>query len=303
MSDMVGLWLGALALVLLCLAVLLPSLLRDAAQPVTGSDDALRALYQAQLQELAREHRAGSLDAADLAQAEDELQRRLLQELAQRAQPRAWRQRPWLPRASALVLAVLLPVAAWGLYVQVGDPQAAARLAQADAMGHSAGQAQVEAMVAGLAQRLQAQPDNLPGWVMLARSYETLERYADAAQAYQGALQTVQAQGLEAAEQARLWADLADSQASAQQGRLDGAAGAAITQALRLDAQQPKALALAGAAALQAGNPRAARDHWQALLALLEPGSDVALQVQDDLVKLELLLREPAAAPAQPSAR
>ena len=273
MSDMVGLWLGALALVLLCLAVLLPSLLRDAAQPVTGSDDALRALYQAQLQELAREHRAGSLDAADLAQAEDELQRRLLQELAQRAQPRAWRQRPWLPRASALVLAVLLPVAAWGLYVQVGDPQAAARLAQADAMGRSAGQAQVEAMVAGLAQRLQAQPDNLPGWVMLARSYETLERYADAAQA------------------------------SAQQGRLDGAAGAAITQALRLDAQQPKALALAGAAALQADNPRAARDHWQVLLALLEPGSDVALQVQDDLVKLELLLREPAAAPAQPPAR
>lgn len=59
MSDMVGLWLGALALVLLCLAVLLPSLLRDAAQPVTGSDDALRALYLAQLQELAREHRAG----------------------------------------------------------------------------------------------------------------------------------------------------------------------------------------------------------------------------------------------------
>lgn len=70
-----------------------------------------------------------------------------------------------------------------------------------------------------------------------------------------------------------------------------------------MDAQQPKALALAGAAALQAGNPRAARDHWQALLALLEPGSDVALQVQDDLVKLELLLREPAAAPAQPPAR
>ena len=68
-------------------------------------------------------------------------------------------------------------------------------------------------------------------------------------------------------------------------------------------AQQPKALALAGAAALQAGNPQAARDHWQALLALLEPGSDVALQVQDDLVKLELLLREPAAAPAQPPAR
>ena len=292
MSDMVGLWLGALALVLLCLAVLLPSLLRDAAQPVTGSDDALRALYQAQLQELAREHRAGNLDAADLAQAEDELQRRLLQELAQRAQPRAWRQRPWLPRASALVLAVLLPVAAWGLYVQVGDPQAAARLAQADAMGHSAGQAQVEAMVAGLAQRLQAQPDNLPGWVMLARSYETLERYADAVRAYQSALHTEQSQEMEAQDQARLWADLADAQASAHEGRLDGEAAVSIAQALRLNAQQPKALALAGSAALQAGDLRAAQRHWQTLLALLEPGSDIALRIQDDLLKLELMQRQ-----------
>ena len=294
MSDMVGLWLGALALVLLCLAVLLPSLLRDAAQPVTGSDDALRALYQAQLQELAREHRAGNLDAADLAQAEDELQRRLLQELAQRAQPRAWRQLPWLPRASALVLAVLLPVAAWGLYVQVGDPQAAARLAQADAMGHSAGQAQVEVMVAGLAQRLQAQPDNLPGWVMLARSYETLERYADAVRAYQSALRTLQAQEMEAQDQARLWADLADAQASAHEGRLDGEAAVSIAQALRLNAQQPKALALAGSAALQAGDLRAAQQHWQTLLALLEPGSDIALRVQDDLLKLELMQRQSA---------
>ena len=294
MSDMVGLWLGALALVLLCLAVLLPSLLRDAAQPVTGSDDALRALYQAQLQELAREHRAGNLDAADLAQAEDELQRRLLQELAQRAQPRAWRQRLWLPRASALVLAVLLPVAAWGLYVLVGDPQAAARLAQADAMGHSAGQAQVEAMVAGLAQRLQAQPDNLPGWVMLARSYETLERYADAVRAYQSALHTEQSQEMEAQDQARLWADLADAQASAHEGRLDGEAAVSIAQALRLNAQQPKALALAGSAALQAGDLRAAQQHWQTLLALLEPGSAIALRVQDDLLKLELMQRQSA---------
>lgn len=294
MSDMVGLWLGALALVLLCLAVLLPSLLRDAAQPVTGSDDALRALYQAQLQELAREHRAGNLDAADLAQAEDELQRRLLQELAQRAQPRAWRQRLWLPRASALVLAVLLPVAAWGLYVQVGDPQAVARLAQADAIGHSAGQAQVEAMVAGLAQRLQAQPDNLPGWVMLARSYETLERYADAVRAYQSALHTEQSQEMEAQDQARLWADLADAQASAHEGRLDGEAAVSIAQALRLNAQQPKALALAGSAALQAGDLRAAQRHWQTLLALLEPGSDIALRVQDDLLKLELMQRQSA---------
>lgn len=294
MSDMQELWLGALALVLLSLAVLLPSMLQERAAPITHSDDALRALYRAQLQELAREHQAGNLSATDWAQAEDELQRRLLHELEQRAQPRTWQHRPWLPRASALLLAVVLPIAAFVLYVQVGDPQAAARLAQTDAMGHSAGEAQVEAMVTGLAERMQTQPDNLPGWVMLARSYETMQRYDQAIHAYQVALQAARTLGISAPEQARLWADLADAQASAQEGRLDGAAAEAIAQALELDAQQPKALALAGAAALQAGDPLAARSHWQQLLTLLEPGSEIALQVQDDLVKLDLQLQPPS---------
>ena len=67
-----------------------------------------------------------------------------------------------------------------------------------------------------------------------------------------------------------------------------------IAQALRLNAQQPKALALAGSAALQAGDLRAAQRHWQTLLALLEPGSDIALRVQDDLLKLELMQRQSA---------
>ncbi|MGD2131401.1 MAG: tetratricopeptide repeat protein [Maricaulaceae bacterium] len=44
-------------------------------------------------------------------------------------------------------------------------------------------QAQIEAMVAGLAARLEDEPDDLQGWIRLARSYETLgreEEYVDA---------------------------------------------------------------------------------------------------------------------------
>jgi glucose-1-phosphate cytidylyltransferase len=55
--------------------------------------------------------------------------------------------------------------------------------------GDGVGDAQVQAMVDGLARRLEEQPQNLPGWVMLARSYETLELFDAAAQAYRRALQ------------------------------------------------------------------------------------------------------------------
>ena len=297
MTTMHWLWLAALALTLLSLSVLLPPLLKEhAAASESRNDTVLRRLYQAQWEELAREQRAGHLSAPDHAQAEDELQRRLLAELESRPAQMRWRHWPWLPRASAFGVALLLPVAAFALYLQVGDPQAAARLAQANDVGHGAADVQVEAMVEGLAQRLRAEPGNVPGWVMLARSYETLERYTDAAQAYRQALDAARLAELEPAFQAQLLADLADALGSAQDGDLQGAAGEAIAQALRLQPDQHKALALAGSAAVRQGDFTLAATHWRALLAQLEPGSDIALRVQDDLLKLETLDTAPAQA-------
>ena len=294
MSAMHWLWLGAIALMLLSLAVLLPPLLAEAPSPASDPDEALRRLYQAQLAELKLERSGGRLSETDHAQAVEELQRRLLRELDRHRASVAWRQSPWLRRGSALLLAVLLPVAAFALYLQVGDPKAAAQLAQEqpDAHGDGAGDTQVQAMVDGLARRLEEQPQNLPGWVMLARSYETLERFDAAAQAYRRALQEARRSAMDEEVQARLWADLADALASDQGGGLDGEAGKAIAQALQLQPSQPKALALAGSAAVRHGKLDEAGKHWRALLAQLEPGSDMALRVQDDLLKLEALASE-----------
>lgn len=294
MTAMHWLWLGAIALMLLSLAVLLPPLLAEVPLPASDPDEALRRLYQAQLAELKLERSGGRLSETDHAQAVEELQRRLLNELDRPRASVAWRQSPWLRRGSALLLAVLLPVAAFALYLQVGDPKAAAQLAQEQpgAHGDGVGDAQVQAMVDGLARRLEEQPQNLPGWVMLARSYETMELFDAAAQAYRRALQEAQRSAADEEVQARLWADLADALASAQGGDLDGEAGEAIKQALMLQPDQPKALALAGSAAARHGKLDEAQKNWQALLRQLEPGSDMALRVQDDLLKLEALASE-----------
>lgn len=294
MSAMHWLWLGAIALMLLSLAVLLPPLLAEVPMPASDPDEALRRLYQAQLAELTLERSGGRLSETDHAQAVEELQRRLLSELDRPRASVAWSQSPWLRRGSALLLAVLLPLAAFALYLQVGDPKAAAQLAQAQpgAHGDGADDTQVQTMVDGLARRLEEQPQNLPGWVMLARSYETLELFDAAAQAYRRALQEARRSAADEEVQARLWADLADALASAQGGDLDGEAGKAIKQALMLQPDQPKALALAGSAAVRHGKLDEAQKNWQALLRQLEPGSDMALRVQDDLLKLEALASE-----------
>lgn len=290
MSTMTGLWVAGVALILLSLAVLLPPLLAEVSPTLdTDQDVVLRSLYHAQRAELASDLQAGRLSGADHAQAVQELERRLWRELEGRSTAVAARSSRWWRHGSALVLSVLLPVGAVGLYVKLGNPQAVMRLAQMQGDGHADQGMQVQAMVDGLAQRLRTQPDDFAGWAMLARSYETLERYGEAAQAYQAALAQAQHNQLDAEVQAKLLADMADALGSAAGGRLDGEAGVAIVQALKLQPTQPKALALAGSAAVARGDLSSARAHWQLLLAQLEPGSDIALRVQDDLVRLESL--------------
>lgn len=295
MNELQLLWMGAIALILLSLGALLPSLLVEVApESLPRSDDTLRRLFQTQLAELERERAGGRLSAADHSQAVDELQARLLTELERRTPATLRKHSVWLQRGSCLLLAVLVPVGALLLYTQVGDPQAVVRLAQVQESDHMAQEGQVQAMVASLAHKLQEQPQNLSGWMMLARSYETLERYSEAAQAYQQALAEARRSGLEADIQARLLADQADALGSAAGGSLEGQAAAAIAEALQLQPTQAKALALAGSAAVRRGDIALARQHWQALLAQMEPGSDMALRVQDDLLKLEAL---PASSP------
>ena len=291
MTPMHLLWLGAIVMLVLSLAVLLPPLLQEHSTRQSDQTDksALRALYKTQLAELEQEHARGNLAEAEYAQAVDELHRRLLLEVDQRHTNSGWQRSPWLRRGSALVVTVLLPVAALALYQKVGDPRAAAQLAQAsdDAHGSGVDSAPIQAMVDGLANRLKAEPQNLGGWIMLARSYETMERFDEAANAYEQALKEAQRNNADASVQAQLLADQADALASAQGGDLNGPASAAIDRALGLDPTQPKALALAGAAAARQGNLKEAQQHWKTLLAQLEPGSDIALRVQDDLLKLE----------------
>lgn len=323
MNALLPLWAIAVALLLLALAGLLWPLLREPA-PSAGADhpatpdaaarERLRSLYRLQREELEREHERQSLGAEDRAQALEELDRRLLDDLdrlpqpvaatataagvAGRELPRADRaDRPWLRRIPAAVLSLLLPVAALSLYLHVGDPLAAATLASAPPDTHTAGGDDAEAMVARLEERLRQQPDNLEGWLVLARSREVMEQFDAATRAYQQAVELAAQQQTPPTFQARLHADLADALASAHGGALDGPVPSVLNAALTLDPDQPKALALAGTAAVRTGDLDGARRHWRRLLALLEPGSDMALRVQSDLDTLD------GAAPAGPATK
>ncbi len=271
-------WLLAAALVAATTACLLWPLLRRRAVPDPGTPERslLVDLYHDQLRELDTDLRGGTLTAARHAEARDELGRRLLDDAAVAATGTG--RAGTSPLLAALLLAVL-PSAAILLYLHLGNPVALWRaddLPEASGSQHQLSGAQVEGMVNQLAQRLRESPGDAQGWAMLARSYSVMERHADAAAAYARAVEL-------APDVAALRSDYADVLASLNGGSLEGPPMAQVSQALVLDPDDPKALALAASAAAERGDKQAAIGYWEHLYRLLPADSQTAARIAANL--------------------
>lgn len=291
---MTPLWLAVLALLLATLLCLVPPLLRRAPPAARREADAgLRDFYQAQREQLRRDLREGALSSDAALRADEELQRDMLQDLARRsggATPAAGHRAGVV---AACLLSVALPLAAALLYGHLGNPRAAATVAQASVAEPHAGNDgdSMTLAVNALAQRLRAAPDDADGWYTLARSYETLGRYPDAAAAYRQVLRLVP-------DQPQVLADLADALLSANQGAPDAGSVAAVAQALAAQPDQPKALALAGMMALRRGDAAEALGYWQRLQAVLPPDSEAARQIESNIAQARTLAQAGGTAPA-----
>ena len=265
------LWIGIALLVLVALGWLLPSLWRPrAAAPAAAGANV--AVYRDQLQEAERDLAADLITPERFEQLKAEIQRRVLEDTAADAAPAAATPPA---RRTAIALALVLPLASVATYLALGQPQAVQTLA-ADAARQQVGAEDIEAMVARLAERLKAEPGNAEGWRMLARSHAALGRYADAVAALRK-LDELQPDNPDTLS------DLADVIGMSQSRQLSGEPTRLVQRALAINPQHPKALALAGTIAFDAGDYRAAREQWQRLAALLPADSELARAVQGSI--------------------
>jgi len=238
---------------------------------------------------------AGRIDESRHAQARAELARRVLEDADGPGNAGAGAGDPARhPLRTAWVVGLLLPMAAAGTYRLLGapealDPAAVQARASSAAAEHALTREQVQAMVERLAGRLREQPDDLDGWVMLARSRAALGQYPQAVDAY------ARASALRP-DDAQLLADHADTLAMVRGRRLAGEPEALVLRALAVDPRHPKALALAGTAAFEQGDYPRAIGHWQALLAAAPPGSEMARSVEGSIADAQ---RRAAGAPPQ----
>lgn len=252
-----------------------------------------------QLQQLQAQHTAGTLDAAAYASAKERLERRLLDKVMAQPEPAAspatntaTRQ----PRPGGKLVAVLVAgivgLAVAG-YSYTGSPGNTV-VAGGNASGAEAGgndEAQFAAAVEQLAQRLAAEPENTEGWAMLARSYARLGQHDKALAAFKRTGTLLQTD-------ARLMADYADTLAMQNNRSLEGEPAQWIERALKLEPDNPKALALAGTAAFERRDFPTAVRHWERLAAASPPGSEFLAQLRQGIAEARQQAgMPPAAAP------
>ncbi len=156
-----------------------------------------------------------------------------------------------------------------------------------------------ENMVGRLARRLDKNPDDLQGWLLLGKSYVQLETYPMAIRAYQ------RADRIAGGKSADALTGLAEALVLGNQGDLSGRPGKLFEQALVLDPKSTKALFYSAVAALERGEKTLARERFATLLAG-GPPPEVRRLIEQTIQNIDAEAAAPAAraasVPATPAA-
>jgi cytochrome c-type biogenesis protein CcmH len=198
---------------------------------------------------------------------------------------RAWESSGHWPVPSLIAAAALVPVALL-TYQHVRTWSGTAQTS-----GVSAASAEQLDVVNQLAERMQANPDNVEGWMLLGRSYLTLQQYGQARMAFEQAAQRTPVPDNE------LKLSLAMATIFSDPTTIAGQGGQLIEEVLASEPENPQALWMGGLIAAERGRPDLARARWTTLLEL-NPGPQIVAAVRSQLAELGVA---PAAQPSRQS--
>jgi cytochrome c-type biogenesis protein CcmH len=255
---MIGFWLVAAALTALALLPLLRTLLRPPL-PLEGAAEFARGVYAAQVAEIERDLKRGILSDDQARAARAEVGRRLLSVADEAAVATKAVSSAKPAQRTALVLTLLLPLAALGVYLPLGQPNLPA-VPFATRPPEAPVPPQVMEAVAKLEAALKGNPDDVGAWGLLAQTYGAMSRPADAVNAWRQVLRLSPDDG-------SVKGALAEALTVAADGVVGEEAVGLFTEAVAADAMDARARYYLGMARIQAGDIRGALDRWTALVA------------------------------------
>jgi len=298
---MIIFWILAAGLTGLAILFIARPLLSGLASDPSPSQSELNLqIARSRLAELDADLAAGVLDQGQSAAARKDLERELLSDLhdcelqgdqapgspsstgARTPDERAHADRaPWL----ALVLILAVPTAAVLTYLELGDRAIIPRIenavvaAVAPTAEHAVGPEgqslpSLDTLAQGLAERMQQNPDNLEGWLMLGRTYVAIDQPAKALEAMERAYQL-------APDNAGVMVGYAEALAANNGNQLDGQPAELIQAALEREPDNASARWLSGMLAFQQARFAEAAATWQGILTELDPAGEDAVQMRE----------------------
>jgi len=280
--------------ILVALAFVLPPLWRARALQQADLDHRNIEIARIRLAELKNNFRAGGISQAQFDEQVAELELALSDDLAIESQVKAANtQGRWM----VYLVAVTVPALAGSLYLALGRFDAVehgAELAQA-APGGMPNAADIEKMVAGLAEKMKANPDDAEGWLMLGKSYKYLEQFPKAADAFGNAYRLM-------GDKPDVMLLYAEALAFAADKNLAGKPSELIFKALKLEPENPNGLWLAGLSKVQQGDPQGAAALWRKLESLLPEGSEPRKEMRNIIAGLPGQAQTAASEPQTPPA-
>ncbi|MDH3386331.1 MAG: c-type cytochrome biogenesis protein CcmI [Gammaproteobacteria bacterium] len=287
-------WIVAIALLVLALVILLLPLMRAArAQQRDQRQQQNIQIAREKKRQLEAQMAAGEIDQAEFDGAYLDLQTALALEL-DRSDGNVQKARgKWM----AAVVMLAIPVCSIALYFVFGEYRVIENPELVRAMPQSqtaaAPQMTLDEMETAIKERLRDNPEDAEGWFMLGRTMMAKQRFDEAVTAYR------RSNDLVANEPGILFA-LADALAMQNNGSLQGEPEELVLRGLKLNPRFPNGLWLAGMAAEQRQDFKAAYRYWTQLLPLIADNPASTREIKDLLAMLEQ--RDPelvsAAAPA-----
>jgi cytochrome c-type biogenesis protein CcmH len=281
-------WSLAVVLLVVALLFVIPPLLRKPRQILAAGNAVNVRVIRDQIAELDADLAAGKLDQNAYASARHDLERELLDDIGsdQQAVP-PQRQGRWL----VLVLVVLVPAMAVTLYRQIGGQGAMERIQAAQSRGGTARPAQpqrhsIEEMVAKLAQRMQEEPGNLQGWILLGRSYASMRRLDDAADAYRHAMEL-------APDNPDVLSSYADVLVGLNDGRFSDQVAQMLDKAVEVNPQHIKSRWLRGHEKFARADYDGAVDDWLIAMAGLPAGDENRAIIEGQISEARRRLGQP----------